>query len=115
MILSINSPDAMTLDRSGTIRVQLTLVANAPNSSFAIACDPDRRSASSQVEMNIQGPNIGGRAPGKTKFEETRSAGLGCRKTWRRDLRDGGHRDWPLNQRPHLTTKHPPLPPPLLT
>src|SRR5258708_34767733 len=100
MILSINSPDAMTLDRSGTIRVQLTLVANAPNSSFAIACDPDRRSASSQVEMNIQGPNIGGPGPGKNTCGQSRPAGFGGRKTCRRECRAGGGRPRRVKNRP---------------
>jgi hypothetical protein len=53
MILSIKSPDAMALDRSATIRVQLTACRHAANSLFVIARHPGRRSTSSQVEMNI--------------------------------------------------------------
>jgi hypothetical protein len=48
MILSIKSPDAMALDRSATIRVQLA-ASLCPNSLFAIARHPGGRSTSSQV------------------------------------------------------------------
>jgi hypothetical protein len=47
MILSIKSPDAMPLDRSATA----DRLSPCPNSLFAIARHPGRRSTSSQVAL----------------------------------------------------------------